>query len=234
MSPFCLLPDTICGECVEQIDNYHAFIKKSLQNIIVLETQFNVQQSCLKSKQTAEKSCYTDFEHTKISREIQTEDYLDVLCGQHFDFEEYKSRFPQTSKFLDNLYENERKSVNIVGYDVDSDDSEEMERTDGPVTFPSNLNCLLGTNSLTKSVIFKSENNPQENSFVKGRNQIPKQIDSCSDIETKDVFNQQEKLTEIVSRRLQQRTEDGKAGAESGNVNNRVSIFICDLMIFVF
>lgn len=97
VSPHCLLPDTICSECLENVDNFYSFIKNCLQNIIVLEAQYDITESCLKTKRKHEKSSFTDFTVIKFDKNIQTED-----------------EGP-----------NDRKScrLTLVNYDIDSDDS---------------------------------------------------------------------------------------------------------------
>lgn len=80
MSPHCLLPDTTCSECLENVDNFYSFIKNCLQNIIVLEAQYDIMESCLKTKRKHEKGCNADFSLVKYDKNIQTdEDYTDLL-----------------------------------------------------------------------------------------------------------------------------------------------------------
>lgn len=68
------MPDTICSECLENVDNFYSFIKNCLQNIIVLEAQYDITESCLKTKRKHEKSCLTDFTVIRFDKNIQTDD----------------------------------------------------------------------------------------------------------------------------------------------------------------
>ncbi|KAF5303329.1 hypothetical protein FQA39_LY10068 [Lamprigera yunnana] len=80
VSPHCLLPDTICAECLENVDNFYSFIKNCLQNIIVLEAQYDIMESCLKTKRKHEKGSLTDFAIIKYDKNVQTdEDFTDLL-----------------------------------------------------------------------------------------------------------------------------------------------------------
>lgn len=97
VSPHCLLPDTICSECLENVDNFYSFIKNCLQNIIVLEAQYDITESCLKTKRKHEKSSLTDFNTVKFDKNIQTDD--------------------------EGLTNKKTCGLNLVDYDVDSDDS---------------------------------------------------------------------------------------------------------------
>ncbi|KAK4878278.1 hypothetical protein RN001_010784 [Aquatica leii] len=80
VSPHCLLPDTICSECLENVDNFYSFIKNCLQNIIVLEAQYDIMESCLKTKRKHEKGSFVDFSTVKYDKNVQTdEDFSDLL-----------------------------------------------------------------------------------------------------------------------------------------------------------
>lgn len=142
------------------MENYHAFIKKSLQNILILETQFCVQESCLKSKQKSDKACSAEFDHEKVHKAIQTEDYLNVICGRSFDFEEYCTKFPQTARYLENIQQTVNYPVNLVDYNVESDFSGYSSENDGKVIFPSTFgNFLQDTKPPINSVICKNDTN---------------------------------------------------------------------------
>lgn len=68
------MPDTICSECLENVDNFYSFIKNCLQNIIVLEAQYDITESCLKTKRKHEKSCTADFPAAAAcDRAVQTD-----------------------------------------------------------------------------------------------------------------------------------------------------------------
>ncbi|XP_018334984.1 uncharacterized protein LOC112906799 [Agrilus planipennis] len=74
VSQYCLLPDTICSECLENVENFYSFIKNCLQNIIVLEAQYDITESCLKTKRKHEKSSLADISVIKHDKNIQTDD----------------------------------------------------------------------------------------------------------------------------------------------------------------
>lgn len=158
VTPYCLLPDTICGECTENVDNFYMFIKNCLQNIIILEAQYDIQESCLKSKQKKDKGCYVDFQHKKINKGNQTEDYLDVISGKKFDFDNLRKSFPLCVNFLDNQDDFIRKNINkLVDYEVDSDSSlEEHFQNEGRVILNENFESDLQTTRLLN--IFATKN----------------------------------------------------------------------------
>lgn len=111
VSPHSLLPDTICGECYDNVINFYAFIKNCLQNVIILETQYDITESCLKSKRRYEKSCNTE-KLSKQEKNTQTIDYLDLLLKEH---EQFQYNFPPI------------KLKKLVDYDIDSDTNSESD-----------------------------------------------------------------------------------------------------------
>lgn len=159
-----------------------------------MESQFSIQQSCLKSKQKNEKSCYTDFEHKKVNKGIQTDDYLNIISGRSFKLDEYFSKFPRTSKYLEDLYKNDKNFVNLVDYGIDSDDSDTLSDNDGQVRFPSAFNFLSSTKDY--SVICKNGHDTSllhyrqdrienvqpkifDSNSSKRKSKVPKKIESC-------------------------------------------------------
>lgn len=134
------------------------FIKNCLQNIIILEAQYDIQESCLKSKQKKDKGCYVDFQHKKINKGNQTEDYLDVISGKKFDFDNLRKSFPLCVNFLDNQDDFIRKNINkLVDYEVDSDSSlEEHFQNEGRVILNENFESDLQTTRLLN--IFATKN----------------------------------------------------------------------------
>lgn len=112
MTQHCLLPDTICDECLENITKFYHFIKNCLQNIIILESQYDVTESCLKSRRKHDKSCLVNIsEHTK-AKETQTDDIYDILF----------TKYEENSKNVKLPIQGCDK--NLVAYEVDSDNSE--------------------------------------------------------------------------------------------------------------
>ncbi|EFA05208.1 zinc finger protein 729 isoform X1 [Tribolium castaneum] len=94
VSPHSLLPDTICGECSDNVDNFYSFIKNCLQNIIILEAQYDINESCLKTKRKHDKGCTTDLAR-KSDKNTQTIDYLDLLLKEN------ELNFPNLKKLVD-------------------------------------------------------------------------------------------------------------------------------------
>lgn len=193
-----------------------------------MESQFTIKQSCLKSKQKIEKSCSTDFEHKKANKEIQTDDYLDIISGRNFNLEEYCLNFPRTSKYLQNLYKNDKNFVNLVDYDIDSDDSETVSDKDGQVRFPSAFNFL--TSTIDYSVICKIENDTSlqyrqdriesvqpkiyDSNSSKRKSKVPKKIESCF-IEVED-----EIVDSVKKKSHEQLTDDSEVLDETFNERN--------------
>lgn len=60
MTNECPLPDTICTACLDSVDNFYSFIRNCLQNIIVLEAQYEIIESCLKTKRQVDRSVAVD------------------------------------------------------------------------------------------------------------------------------------------------------------------------------
>lgn len=108
VSPHCLLPDTICSECLENVDNFYSFIKNCLQNIIVLEAQYDITESCLKTKRKHEKSSLTDFCAIKFDKNIQTDEDAPTPVNKTF--------------LCKNPF-----SLSLVNYDVESDSGSDHE-----------------------------------------------------------------------------------------------------------
>lgn len=192
MQPYCLLPDTICGECVENIDNFHAFIKHCLQNTIILEAQYNVQESCLKSKQKRDKGCLADFEHEKMTRGMQTEDFLDVITGNHANFEEYCKSFPLTTNFL----QNSKNEFRLVNYDTDSDSASDHENM-GKV-FLSNSKILNDrAESLFSSAISEERLFLKRKYFNDSENNLISEISQRKRLRKDDIKHCQPKMCKL-------------------------------------
>ncbi|KAB0790868.1 hypothetical protein PPYR_14955 [Photinus pyralis] len=155
VSPHCLLPDTICSQCLENVDNFYSFIKNCLQNIIVLEAQYDIMESCLKTKRKHEKSCFTECITMRYDKNVQTdEDFTDLLLNRednfnqqnalHFNFlemEKLSAALLNAENILngrDSLISATNKNINLsyalVSYDIDSDlESEPDEMNAGQV-----------------------------------------------------------------------------------------------------
>ncbi|XP_045469140.1 zinc finger protein 729-like [Harmonia axyridis] len=108
----CLLPDTICDECLENITKFYHFIKNCLQNIIILESQYDVTESCLKSRRKHDKSCLVNISEHNKAKETQTDDTYDIL------FTKYEENSKNVKLPIHGC------DKNLVAYEVDSDNSE--------------------------------------------------------------------------------------------------------------
>lgn len=120
-----MLPDTICGECSENVDNFYSFIKNCLQNIIILEAQYDIIESCLKTKRKFDKGCYADLTARKFDKHVQTDDYLDVLLGKSSYIDFNLPITPQLFEKNNYLCDNEKKPRALVDYDIESDSNSE-------------------------------------------------------------------------------------------------------------
>ncbi|XP_030764348.1 zinc finger protein 808-like isoform X2 [Sitophilus oryzae] len=69
-----LLPDSICKKCHNKIESFYVFTKNCLQNIIILESKLDIEQSCLKSQRRKDKSCLASISLSKECKSVQTED----------------------------------------------------------------------------------------------------------------------------------------------------------------
>lgn len=163
VSPHCLLPDTICSECLENVDNFYSFIKNCLQNIIVLEAQYDIMESCLKTKRKHEKGCLTDLSPVRYDKNIQTdEDYTDLLLhkeNMNFPENNFHTNYLEIEKLnaallnienilngkepdalmpsnISNIKQEQNASFTLVNYDIESggeSDNETNSKNTGEV-----------------------------------------------------------------------------------------------------
>ncbi|CAH1118422.1 unnamed protein product [Phaedon cochleariae] len=187
VSPYCLLPDAICGECTATVDSFYTFIKNCLQNIIILEAQYDIQESCLKSKQKRDKGSMVDLSHRKANKGVQTDDYLDVLSGRSTDLKEFCLNFPQTLTFLNSEATFPKKYSALVEYDIDTDSSLDENICNGKVELSNELQSF---NKITKFV-----------DSITSKDLLPTKIHCCNDLE-KDL------ISEISERRNLKRKND--------------------------
>lgn len=128
---------------MENIESFYTFMKKCLQNIIILETQYDIQESCLKTKRKKDKGCYVDFTHNTSNIGIQTEDYLDILVGKHEDLKEYSLNFPLITKFIDTTELLKPKlATGLVDYDDSDSNSDDNDTNAGKVVLGEKLETL--------------------------------------------------------------------------------------------
>ncbi|VEN40656.1 unnamed protein product [Callosobruchus maculatus] len=158
ISPHSLLPDAICEKCTENINSFHQFIKICLQNTIILESQYNIQESCLKSKQKKDKGCMVDLTYMTSNKINQTDDFLDVISGKNDNLKVYSNILPGTLKYLDNAIPlSSVTSTHLVDYDIESDSQPESDN-EGIVILGEKLQTLNKINRLVDSVIFNPKN----------------------------------------------------------------------------
>ncbi|KAF5294314.1 hypothetical protein FQR65_LT10767 [Abscondita terminalis] len=164
VSPHCLLPDTICSECLENVDNFYSFIKNCLQNIIVLEAQYDIMESCLKTKRKHEKGCFTDFTPIKYDKNIQTdEDFAELLLQKeenhrnafHFNYIEMEKlstallnaenilNGKEPDAYVPTRFTTKRESASdaLVNYDIDSNsefDDDDVRNEGRVILVPKN------------------------------------------------------------------------------------------------
>ncbi|CAG9830901.1 unnamed protein product [Diabrotica balteata] len=190
VTPYCLLPDTICGECAENVDNFYSFIKNCLQNIIILEAQYDIQDSCLKSKQKRDKSSYTDFNHRKINKGNQTEDRLDVLTGLNGGFDEFRQSFPLTLNFLETPVNLHMKTdTRLVEYDVESDSSlDECFENRGEVTLCDKLQSFTQISKLVEAFTSKPVLPPKSQYFDDSEKNLITEISQRKNLKRKNEF----------------------------------------------
>ncbi|XP_044763106.1 zinc finger protein 845-like [Coccinella septempunctata] len=153
----CLLPDNICEECLENITKFYYFIKNCLQSIIVLESQYDVAESCLKSKRRHDKSCLVNFNEPRKAQETQTEDTYDILFTKYSEQNSDKIELP--FKGCD---------IKLVDYEVDSEMSESDNKLHNKGVVVVNkkthkkvddlLNTLLSKTAFTKQYFDDCEN----------------------------------------------------------------------------
>ncbi|KAL3270734.1 hypothetical protein HHI36_021259 [Cryptolaemus montrouzieri] len=157
----CLLPDTICQECLENVSQFYLFIKNCLQSIIVLESQYDVTESCLKSKRRQEKSCMVNFTTTMKTQDTQTEDKYDII------FTKYKENLDKTKLPFEGC------DINLVDYEVESETSEaeNSAQNQGVVVvqkekFQRRVDNFLDNLLATKTVFAKSYFDDFENKLI--------------------------------------------------------------------
>ncbi|KAI4455307.1 zinc finger protein [Holotrichia oblita] len=97
VSQHCLLPDTICTDCAENVDNFYGFIKNCLENLIILEAQYDIHESCLKSKRKFDKGTTAD----KIAKTEKA--------------------------YLPKLVNGKGRPISLVSYDVSDESNSESE-----------------------------------------------------------------------------------------------------------
>lgn len=163
-------------------------MKKSLQNIIILETQYDIQESCLKSKRKKEKGCYVDFTYKTSNIGVQTEDYLDVLVGKDADLKEYSLNFPLITKFLDSTNLLKPKSNTcLVDYDIDSDSNiDDSDSNTGKVVLGEKLETFSRiTNFVDSFLSQKSHFTAKKHYFDDAENDLISEISQRKSLKRK-------------------------------------------------
>lgn len=158
VSPHCLLPDTVCSECSENVDNFYSFIKNCLQNIIILEAQYDIHESCLKTKRKHEKGSLTDSGGTKFDKNIQTdEDFSDIIYFKEKSIS-FSQKLAEVERILTNndidfdkfnldSAKNGNKNVSLVDYEVESECSDTEAYNAGKVELVNKNENFTYTNN---------------------------------------------------------------------------------------
>ncbi|CAH0549444.1 unnamed protein product [Brassicogethes aeneus] len=167
VSPHILLPDTICVKCQENVESFFSFIKKCLHNIIVLESQYDVHESCLKSKRRKEKSCTADLSLVREEKGSQA-DFLDIfkVTGE-----------VEGGVFFVPEVGNPGKSHGLVDYDVESVNSSEGDNDDGRVEIPSKKLEIDDINRYIENVLAKTDCSNKKTYFDDEENQLINEIE---------------------------------------------------------
>lgn len=173
---------------MENVESFYTFMKKSLQNIIILETQYDIQESCLKTKRKKDKGCYVDFTHKTSNIGIQTEDYLDILVGKDADLKEYSLNFPLITKFVDTADLLKPKLTTcLVDYDVDSDsNTDDNDTNTGKVVLGEKLETLNKiTNFVDSFLSQKSHFTSKKHYFDDAENDLISEISQRKNLKRK-------------------------------------------------
>lgn len=142
-------------------------MKYCLEKIIILETQYNIQDSCLRSRQKRDKSCHVAISSCKANKSLQTDDILDVLSGESCDLVKYGSDFPLTVKFLQNrnLNFHHKTEGYLVDYEVDSESCTDEADSNGLVELGDKLKTMRKINSYVESVTSERNIEPKLHYF---------------------------------------------------------------------
>ncbi|KRT83998.1 zinc-finger associated domain containing protein [Oryctes borbonicus] len=191
VSQHCLLPDTICKECTENVESFYTFIKNCLENLIILESQYDIHESCLKSKRKFEKGTIVD-RTTKTERGIQTDEisfigsYKESILNFPRTLEEAEKTLNQNhvdySKYFPKAFDKDRR-VNLVSYDVSEESNSENEDSN--------------TLSISNKIAFAS--NGENRTSLQG-------VDVDNFLINKQYFdNQENRLINEITQRLNQK-----------------------------
>ncbi|KAL1502087.1 hypothetical protein ABEB36_007285 [Hypothenemus hampei] len=149
VSQHCLLPDTLCTECYLSIENFYIFIKRCLQSIIILESQLNIQESCLRATRNNDQSANILLPKLQKCQEVQTDDYLDIMLSD-------RNEMP--------------KSHFLVDYEIhsDSENCDENDFASGQVITEGNTQRFKAINQVIEDILSE---NPMFKSSLSNFNQ---------------------------------------------------------------
>lgn len=163
MSQHTLLPDTICSECSENVNNFYSFIKNCLQNIIILEAQYDIHDSCLKTKRKLEKGTSTTIQVSKNDVIVQTEeDFSDIFFFKEKSLS-FSKKIAEVERILTNndinfsKFETEdsvskKGKAALVDYEIESDND-----TDGENSSSSKGKVVLNLSSENESKFYSND-----------------------------------------------------------------------------
>lgn len=143
----CLLPSTLCPECLISIEQFYSFTKNCLESIIILESKLDVQESSLKSRRKKDFSCTVDLPKSTLNQQVQTQDYLDILLGDRQELLDYKSKFPLTTSILKSS-----TCQTLVDYEVDSESNDD-DLSSGCVVYGEKLQGINAINNIVETLL---------------------------------------------------------------------------------
>lgn len=197
VSPHCLLPDTICSECLENVDNFYSFIKNCLQNIIVLEAQYDITESCLKTKRKHDKSSLADFNAIKFDKNIQTDDESPTSqkCKNSFNLE-------------------------LVSYDIESDTNSDHEDSalKGKVVIAPKRNAIVQRNVASHIPLTTNYFDDAENDLI---SEIVQR--KCLKRKSETILPYRSKIFKIDSSNRRKSKQPKKLESRADNIFNELS-----------
>lgn len=171
----CLLPNTLCPECLLRIEQFYSFTKNCLESIIILESKLDIQESSLKSKRKKDFSCMVDLPKNTVSQQVQTQDYLDILLGDRQELLDYKSKFPFTSSVLKS---STCQTGVLVDYEIDSESNDD-DLPNGCVIYGEKLQGINAINSIVETLLTRKRksDDPAQSSSRKRKCSQPKKLE---------------------------------------------------------
>lgn len=135
------LPDIICNPCLDSVDNFYSFIKNCLQNIIVLEAQCDIIESCLKTKRKVDKSVTVSDSDFPIDDVITSLEPIKSEFVINFNLNDVKrTKDSPIPNFTCGLVDYDSSDDNYSDYEADHRKPIEFETVKiEPVSEPNNI-----------------------------------------------------------------------------------------------